>query len=289
MAETKTIMGVALVVVALVFFAAGYFSRPVITPPERETGETWNDVLESGTITVATSPDWPPFEYGDPDTNKITGFEVDVLEECISRLADEEGTEISVEWNSMLFDSIVPAVKAKTVDLGVSGFSITATRLKEIQYTTPHSTTEGQILALNSTAADLPGGTIEDLATLDDYDLTIGVETGTTQEQELRGLIDEGKLTSDNLASYEDYIDAMDEMVAGTIDGVYAESPITYNWMNQAYSDYDISIIFRRPYYPVAFVANRDSDILCSKISGMISILISEGRVAELWEQYGMV
>lgn len=289
MPEKETLMGIAIVVVAVVAFVGGYFARPVITPPEKETGETWNQVLDSGTITIATAPDWPPYEYRDPDTDEIVGFEVDIITECMTRLGNQEDNDISVEWNAMDFGAIIPAVKAKTVDLGVSGFSITPGRLEEIQYTTPHSTTEAQILALSSTAATLPGGTIDDLANLDDYGLTIGVESGTTQEQAIRNLIDEGELSSDNLASYSDYIDAMDEMVGGTIDGVYAESPITYNWMNNQYSDYNISIIYRRPYYPVAFVANRNSDMLCSKISGMIATLTSEGWIADLREEYNMV
>ncbi len=60
-----------------------------------------------------------------------------------------ERLNLTVEWKTLSFDAIIPEVQAKSIDLGVSGFSVTPERSEVIQYTMPHSITEGQIIMLN--------------------------------------------------------------------------------------------------------------------------------------------
>jgi len=283
-----TIVGGVLIAL-VVGLVAGYFVGDMLGYERGRAGETtWDNIVNRGTIKVASSPDWPPFEYIDPETEEFAGFEVDILEEVMSRLSEEEGVTITVDWISMDFASIKEAVVAKTVDLGVSGFSIDPERWEAVQYCTPHSVTDAQILALNTTAATV--GMLESLAELADYGLTCGVQSGTTQEEELLDLIAAGEIPEETLVTYTDYLTAMDEMVAGDIDTVYAETPITYYWISEYGEEgYEIEVIFSKPYWPVAFIANHDSDVLVAKISGQIAVLISEGWIAEKVEEYGMV
>ncbi|MFQ5822069.1 MAG: substrate-binding periplasmic protein, partial [Candidatus Heimdallarchaeota archaeon] len=237
---------------------------------------------------VASSPDWPPFEYLDPVTDEFAGFEVDILEEVMRRLGEEEGVTITVDWVEMDFGSIKEAVVAKTVDLGVSGFSVTPERWESVQYVTSHSVTEAQIIALNTTAATV--GMLESVAELADYDLDCGAQSGTTQEDELIALIAAGTIPEGTLVTFTDYLAAMDDLVAGALDTVYAETPVSYYWISQyAEQGYEIEVIFAKPYWPVAFIAHHDSDVLVAKISGVIAELISEGWIADLAAEYEMV
>ena len=74
-----------------------------------------------GTLTMATSPDFPPFEELQSD-GSVVGIEVDLLQLICEKL----GMELKIE--QMDFDSVLPGVQAKKYDVGVSGISVTEKR-----------------------------------------------------------------------------------------------------------------------------------------------------------------
>ncbi|MEM2691174.1 MAG: transporter substrate-binding domain-containing protein, partial [Candidatus Bathyarchaeia archaeon] len=77
-------------------------------------------------------------------------------------------------------------------------------------------------------------------------------------------------------------------MKRGVIDCVYAETPITSNWILEAEQkgEEPIVVIYRRPYYPVAFVAHKDADILVAKINGVLAELIASAKVDQLKQKW---
>jgi len=232
----------------------------------------WARVVETGKIRVGSSPDWPPYEYLDPVTGEFIGFEVELMEMIAERL------DLEVEWIEMGFDLIIPEVKDKAIDLGVSGFSITPERLEVIQYTMPHSITEGQIVMLKGKRDELGITVIDSLKKLDELGITCGTGVGTTQEAEL------GEQAPGALKTFDDFWAALDAMKIGAIDSVYAETPVTSDWILAAEKagEEPIVVIYRRAYWPVAFVAHLDSDILIAKITGALAEITAEGKVDEL-------
>ena len=65
------------------------------------------------TVTVATSPDFPPFES--LDGSEVVGIEVDILQAITGKL----GLEMQLE--QMDFESVIPGVQAGKFDIGMSG------------------------------------------------------------------------------------------------------------------------------------------------------------------------
>jgi ABC-type amino acid transport substrate-binding protein len=278
MAVSKSVMTIGLIVIAIVAFAAGLFTSPSILP-EAKPKTMWDIVQERGKLIIGTDPYWPPYQYLDGQGNLI-GFEVDLIEMIATRL------NLTVEWKTLSFDAIIPEVKAKSVDLGVSGFSVTPERSEVIQYTMPHSVTEGQIIMLNSTAV---AKGITELTSLTELSgLKCGTESGTTQEAELDDLITAGDIPSGTLSSYSSFAEALTALKTELIDCVYAETPVSSWWILEAEQQEEepIVIIYSRPYWPVAFLAHLDSDILVSKISGELAAIISEGKLEELKTQW---
>ncbi len=275
MAISRGVMSAIVVVTAIVALAVGLFVRPYLMPEEKP--ETmWDIVQERGKLIIGTDPYWPPYQYLDDEGNLI-GFEVDLIEMIAERL------DLTVEWKTLSFDAIIPEVKAKTIDLGVSGFSVTPDRLEVIQYTMPHSITEGQVLMLQSKAEELGITELSSLKELGDEDLKCGTQSGTTQEKELLDLISAGEISSGTLKSYGSYAEALEAVKAEIDDCVYAETPVTSWWiLNQTATEDPLVVVFGRPYWPVAFVANRDSDTLVARIDGELAEFISEGKLAEL-------
>ena len=276
MAVSKEVMAAGIIVVVIVAFAAGLVTSPYIMPKEKPK-TTWDIVKERGYIIVGTDPYWPPYQYLN-ETGDIVGFEVDLTEMIASRL------NLTVEWRTLSFDAIILEVKAKTIDLGVSGFSVTPDRLEEVLYTMPHSITDAQVVMMKSRAEDLNITEITSIQELGDKGLKCGAQSGTTQERELMDLITAGEIPSDTLKSYGSYAEALTALKTGIIDCVYAETPVTPWWIHEAErkGEEPIVAIFTKPYWPVAFIANLDSDLLVAKINGELAEIISEGELAEL-------
>jgi len=271
MPVSKSIAAIGMVIIAIVAFVAGLFSAPYVFPPAEEEDPVWARVLETGKIVVGSSPDWPPYEFYDEQGN-WAGFEVELMEMVAERL------NLTVEWREMGFETIIPEVRDMTIDLGVSGFSVTSERLDVIQFTMPHSITEGQIIMLESRRNELNITEIHSIEELADLGIQVGVQVGTTQHDEL------AEKAPDCVVVFDDYVLALQAMKDGSIDAVYAETPVTSWWILQAEQagEEPIVVIYRRSYWPVAWVANKEADTLVAKINGALAELFAEGKVDEL-------
>lgn len=307
---SKGALSVALIVVFLLGLALGYIAKPS-APAEVKTVTVTNTITQgapgaktitqtvtktitqaaagggylakiksAGKIVVASSPDWPPFEFIDPKTNQIVGYEVDIMNEVAKRLG------VKVEWRPMDFDAIIQAVKNGEVDMGVSGFSITAERFKEVLFTIPVHITKAQLIMLVPKAKELG---ITGLKSLDEafkYDLKIGTESGTTQEDELLHLVKQGKLKSSQAKSYPDFEVALEDMKKGTIDAVYSETPITIYWNST--SEVPLKVVYSRSYYPVAFVLHKDAIDLMKEIDGILAEMYADGTIDQITAKWNI-
>jgi len=267
---------IGVIIIVIIAFVAGLYLSPHILPrPSGPEDPIWERVTKTGKIRVGTEPGWPPYEFLD-ENGRIIGFEIELME----MIADE--LDLTVEWVNMHFDAIIPSVQAMDIDLGVSGFSVTPERLEAVQFTMPHSITEGQVIMLKSRAEALGITELDSLSSLVTLGLKCGTQSGTTQEQELQ------EVAPNALRTYQDFLLALEDMKRGVIDCVYAETPITSNWILEAEQkgEEPIVVIYRRPYYPVAFVAHKDADILVAKINGVLAELIASAKLDQLKQKW---
>lgn len=279
---------VAILIVIIIILGVVAAVEPLLIPAREVTrtitftttvGDVnWENIQKRGTIIIGTSPDWPPFEFLDPKTGKVIGYEVELMEIIAQRLG------LRVEWKTMDFATIIVAVKNRDIDLGVSGFSVTPERLEEIQFTLHHTVTESQLIMLTKRAEELGIRKLENIEEIAKYKLIVGTGSGTTQEAELMDLVKRGVISMDQARSYDDFGVALEDLKLGRIDAVYAETPITTWWIMT--EETPLVVVYSSPYWPVAFVAHKDSDELVSKINGVLSELIMEGKVAELYKKW---
>ena len=267
------IITIGLVVIMLVVgFVVGLMASPFLLPQSDSSTDTvWANIQDTGVIRVGTDPTWPPYQMVD-ENNKIVGFEVDIANECADRLG------LTIEWNDVSFDSIILSVQQGTLDMGVSGFSITAERLDQVSFTVPHSTTEGQVVMLKSTMDAKGITTVDSLEDFKTLGITVGVQSGNVQQQELQ---DAGVAIATWSGSDEPFQDLVS--ANPSVDAVYAETPITTNWIAEFESDgIEASAVYSHPYYPVAFLVGKNSNTLLDKINGALTDLIYDGTVDQL-------
>ena len=86
------------------------------------------DIQAAGKITVATSPDWPPYEYID-DEGEIVG--TDIL--MAQWMAEQLGVELEIQ--PMAFDACLAAVGQGDVDVMIAGLTYDAERLSRMELT----------------------------------------------------------------------------------------------------------------------------------------------------------
>jgi len=274
---SKYVTPIAMVIIAAVALVAGLFASPILFPPPAEEDPVWTRVQQSGKMIVATEPSWPPYEYLNA-TGGVIGFEIDLTE----MIADE--LNLTVQWiTNIAFAQIIQHVQDMDIDLGVSGFSVTIDRLAVVQFTMPHSITEGQVIMLQSRANQLGITMLTSLTNLTQLGLKCGTQSGTTQETELL------QVASGALKPYSDFGYALQDMKRGAIDCVYAETPITTAWIAEANEkgEEPIVVIYKRSYFPVAFVARKDANTLVSRINGVLAEeIIATGKMDELKQKW---
>jgi len=273
---SKYLVAAVIGIVAVAAFAIGLYANPMIMPSSKVSDSIWDNIVKNGKIRVGTEPGWPPYQYLD-ESGKIIGFEVELTEAIAAKL------NLQVEWHNVGFDTIIPSVQSGELDLGVSGFSVTADRLEVVQFTMYHSVTEGQIIMLDNVKTAKGITTIKSMSELSTLNLKVGTQTGTTEEGELLDSV-----PNNLVSSYTTYLDALTAMKGGLVDCVYAETPITSDWILKAEqkNEQPIVIVFRRPYYPVAFVANKDANTLVSKVNGALADIIASGQLDTLKQKW---
>ena len=268
------IITIALVVVMLVVgFAVGLISSPFIMPQKSSTTDTvWANIQKTGVIRVGTDPTWPPYQLRDEVTGEIVGFEVDLANECAAKLG------LTIEWREVGFDNIIVSVQQGQLDMGVSGFSITPERLELVSFTIPHSTTEGQVIMLESTMIAKGIINVQTLQGLKAYGITVGVQDGNVEKEELEAAGLDIRSWSDSASAFQDMVSANP-----SVDAVYAETPITTTWIAQFESQgKPTGIVYKHPYYPVAFLVGKNSYTLLDKMNGALTQLIYDGKVDQL-------
>ena len=269
---SKYVTATGLIVVAVLAFVVGLVAGPMIMPQSTAADSVWDNISKTGIIKVGTDPTWPPYESIDNVTSKIVGFEVDLMNAIAAKLNK------TVEWQSVGFDTIITSVQAKTLDLGVSGFSVTSDRLEVVQFTMPHSITRGQVIMLKSKRDVLNITMLTSLGNLTTLHLSVGTQSGTTEQDELVA-------AGVQIRSFNDYGAAIMDMASAnpSVDAVYAETPITSSWISQYQAqDKDIVVVYDTPYYPCAFLANKDADMFVARIDGALADIIASGELDTL-------
>ena len=86
------------------------------------------DIQSAGKVVIATSPDWPPYEYIDDEGN-IVGTDVLMLQ----WIAEQLGVELEIQ--PLAFDACLAAVGRGDVDLMVAGLTFDEARLNAMELT----------------------------------------------------------------------------------------------------------------------------------------------------------
>ena len=218
------------------------------------------------TLTMATSPDFPPFEELQSD-GSVVGIEVDLLNAICEKL----GLTLVIE--QMDFDSVLPGVQAGKYDVGVSGISVTEKRQKNVLFTDPYCLAAQAIVV--KTGSEITGKA----------DLTkkkIAVQTGTTAES---FCMENGYKVS----SFQANSDAEMALITGKVDA-WVIDDLTAAEMVKAYNkDHPDALTIldeAMTTEPYAFAFAFGNEELVAQINAVLAELVADGTVAGLFEKF---
>ena len=219
------------------------------------------DVKNAGKMTVATSPDFPPFES--LEGGKVVGIEVDIL----NLIAKELGVELEIV--QMDFDSVLAAIQSAKYNCGMSGITANEDRKKNMLFTDPYYNA-AQVIVVKADSA-IKGKT-------DLKDKTVSVQTGTTAES---GCQDE----EIKYQAFNANADAKTALTTGKVDAWVVDNLTAIQMVEEADG---LTILEEKlTEEPYAFAFAYGSEDLVAEINKSLEKLIEDGTVAGIFEKYG--
>ncbi len=92
--------------------------------------------LEGRTVTVVTENAYPPLQFVDPKTSQAIGWEYDAMAEIAKRL------NMTVEYENISWDAMIPAVNQGEYDIGMTGITIKDDRAEQVDFSDPYMRSE---------------------------------------------------------------------------------------------------------------------------------------------------
>lgn len=92
--------------------------------------------LGGQTVVVVTENAYPPLQFMEPGTGDAIGWEYDAMAEIATRL------NITVEYENISWDAMIPAVAEGQFDLGMTGITIREDRAEVVDFSAPYMRSE---------------------------------------------------------------------------------------------------------------------------------------------------
>ncbi|AEG42940.1 ABC transporter substrate-binding protein [Isoptericola variabilis] len=230
-------------------------------------------VAADGVLTVGSNLEYAPVDFVAADGTTPVGLDIDI----VNALAATMGLEADVQ--SSTFDAIIPAVGSR-YELGVSAFTITAERLETVNMVSYF--TAGSQLAV---AAGNPDGVDpENLC-----GVTVGVQTGTVQQDELEALTaacEESGAEPIEVLPYDSQADVTTNLAGGKLQAMYADSPIVGYAVEQTGGTIE-ALGEVRDAAPYGVVIAKDDTQLAEAVRAGLQKLMDDGTLAEIAEAWG--
>ena len=272
----KIFAGALAAVMAVSLAACGSSSTADTTAAETESAaeesteaaeSTGSDIetVEAGKLTVATSPDFAPYEFYAIDENgtpQLAGFDMDLAQ----YIADYLGLELEVV--PMDFDGTIMELQQGNVDLGMAGYSPSPEREEVMDFSDIYIT-GGQSFVCRKDNADK----FTSLEDTNNADCIIGAQVGSIQA----GLAKENSPEAD-IIEMAKVTDIIADLLAGKMDGAYIETMVAESY---AKNYPELEVVLNVPYDAEGSVVGvkKGNEALLKGVNEAIAKCIEDGTL----------
>ncbi len=229
----------------------------------------WEEIQEEGKLVVATSGTLYPTSYYEEGSDKVTGYEVEVVREMAKRL------DLDVEFEEMGFDGMLTSINSGKVDLAANDITSTDERMEKFTFSEPVKYSYGTAIVRKD---DLSG-----IESLDDLEGKIAAGASTTVYMEVAREHGAEEKIYDN-ATNEQYLRDVSNGRTDIILNDYYLQTLAL----AAFPDLNITIHPDIEYYPnnQHIVMKKDSGELETKVNETIKEMKEDGTMKELSEKF---
>ena len=237
---------------------------PAETPAEEPSEATITTVTE-GKLTVATSPDFAPYEFyaiGEDGTPTLAGFDMALAQYIAAYIG------LELEVIPMDFDGVLTELATKTVDLGMAGLSPDPKRADVMDFSDLYYKGGQSFVCVKGNADKFTS--LEDT---NNPEYSIGAQTGSIQMD----LANENSPDADIIALPK-VTDLISELLAGKLDGAYIETDVAKSYQKN-YPELEIVLDVPYDSEGSAIGVSKGNEALLAAVNEAVAAALSDGSM----------
>jgi polar amino acid transport system substrate-binding protein len=234
-------------------------------------------IKSDGKVLIGTDSSYAPNEFLDTDGKTVIGFDVDLFNAVAAKLG------LKTEWQSAVFDAIIPGLQSGKYEMGISSFTINDERKKQVNMVSYYNAGTQW-----GTKKGNPTGVQPDNA----CGKKVAVQTNTVQDTDdlstkrQQACKSAGKpaITVDR---YQRQDQATAAVVSGKDDAMLADSPVLAYAVKQTNGQLELlgDIYDAAPY---GYVIKKDQTEFAQAVADAVKALITDGTYKSILEKWGV-
>ena len=237
-----------------------------LTPRPAAAASAGEEQTDQRPVRVGTEGIYPPFSYKDPDTEQLTGFDIEVMKAVAERVG------WAPRFVEAPFDALFPALDSGRIDLIANQVTINPEREARYLFTRPYTFSHGVIV----TAADN-----DDITTLED------LEGKTAAESETSNWAQVARDAGARVQSVDGFGQAVELLVQGRVDVIVNDNIAVLDYLASTGSD-EIKIAGKAgdEVSRQALVFNKSDAALRDQADQALADLADDGTLKKISEDY---
>lgn len=220
-------------------------------------------------LRIVTSADQAPFEFFNPSSNEIEGFDIDLIKEVALRL------NMTPVVKDMDFGGILPSLQSGQADIAIAGITRTEERQKTIDFSNDYYQPKVALLSL----VEHP---ITKLAELTGH--KAGVQLGTFHSMLLEEVLESGQEKFEIVARNR-LLDLAQEMLSGNLQAILMDY-IPATRFHTAHPGKFLVNEVTHPSVKAYAIALPKGSALKEKVDAVLAQLIAEGFIKQLEQKW---
>jgi polar amino acid transport system substrate-binding protein len=234
------------------------------------------EIKSDGKLVIGVDSSYPPNEYLDTDGKTVIGWDVDLFNAVAAKLG------LKTEWQSAVFDAIIPGIDSGKYEMGVSSFFVTDDRKKQVDMVSYYNVGTQWL-----TKKGNPTGIQPDAA----CGKKVAVQTNTAQDTDDLAKRQE-KCKADGkpaitIDRYQRQDQATASVVSGKDDATLADSPVMAYAVKQTNGQLELLGDAYDTYF-YGSVLKKGQDEFSQAVADAVSALISDGTYKTILEKWGV-
>lgn len=213
------------------------------------------------TLTMATSADYPPYEYVDTSSGsqEIIGFDVDIAKYITEKLG------YGLKIDNIDFNGLIPALQAKRADFVMAGMTPTPERKQNVDFSNIYYEAKNTIVAKK-------GSNLTDPSQLSGK--VVGVQLGSIQETAAK------KFQGANVKALNRISEMVQELKAGRVAALIMEDTVAQGFVTSN-PDLEFNTIPNTEEAGSAIAFPKGSELV-AKFNPILQEMQSSGKMNEL-------